>query len=293
MRGENISFVFEPRRIGWAVWGFVDGIFHALRHALSSAQFDYVQLLSPTCLPIKPMAAFEQYVSCGRFEANFGCVDLDRQRDALMSVGYRAFTWEGTFRHRVLRRMTDEYYKPSNRLRDIDGIQLRELEFPNDPVGGPVAGLRPRQWVALQAMRIARRGWVTRHPFRGDFIPCFGSTWFGATRSIADWIVRRFYQSDIQSYFTRVRIADEFLVPSLLRLSGARQGPSNTLINEFKGANPGWIDEGDLEMLRASPAFFARKFMDDPALPVRRLVLDELVHRADHADARPVAETTG
>src|SRR5690349_6558018 len=50
----NARFVPNPRRTGWGVFGFTEGVFHSLRYALDKEPFDYLQTLSPTCLPIKP-----------------------------------------------------------------------------------------------------------------------------------------------------------------------------------------------------------------------------------------------
>ena len=55
LEAPNVRFVPNPKRTGWAVFGFTDGIFYSLRYALENLDFDYLQLLSPTCLPIKPL----------------------------------------------------------------------------------------------------------------------------------------------------------------------------------------------------------------------------------------------
>ncbi|MFB2350981.1 hypothetical protein, partial [Priestia megaterium] len=90
LKAPNVRFVPNPVRTGWAVFGFVEGIFLTLRHALAELDFDYLQLLSPSCLPIKPMAQFEAH-AMGSALAHFDCIDLLADHDALMSVGYRAF----------------------------------------------------------------------------------------------------------------------------------------------------------------------------------------------------------
>ena len=59
--------------------------------------------------PSSPFEQFEAHVS-GAAEAHFDCIDLLRDRDALMSVGYRAFTPEESFRHRVARRLHRAYF---------------------------------------------------------------------------------------------------------------------------------------------------------------------------------------
>ena len=101
----NVRFVPEPKRTGWAIWGFSEGIFHAMRYAYENLEFDYLQILSPTCLPIKPVSALEAHVAANTSDADFASIDMLADEDALMSVSYRGFAGEESFRHRLLRRM--------------------------------------------------------------------------------------------------------------------------------------------------------------------------------------------
>ena len=120
----QVQFVPDPVRTGWAQFGFVDGIFHSLQHALAHIDFDYLQLLSPTCLPIKPLADFERHVN-GTHDAHFDAIALSRDADARLSVGYRAWTTEGSLGHRIARRLVNLYYGDSAGRRDEAGIWLR------------------------------------------------------------------------------------------------------------------------------------------------------------------------
>ena len=260
----NVAFVPEPRRTGWGVWGFTDGIFHALRHAVAHHDFDYLQLLSPSCLPIKPMARFEAHVQ-GPADAHFECVDLLADRDALMSVGYRAFTPEHSWRHRVLRRLSREYFGQAWGRRDEAGIWLRS---------GGRSG--PLSWLALGATRALSQPQLGRHPFDASFRPYYGSVWFGARRHVVASLLDGFDRSGVREYFCRLRIAEEFLVPSLLMQARPARGPLNHFIQRFDEAHPGKLVEEHLDLLRASPAFFARKFPNDAEARVRVRVLQEL-----------------
>ena len=265
MSAPNAQFVPEPRRTGWAVWGFTEAVFHSLRHALAHFEFDYLQTLSPTCLPIKTMREFEQHVS-GAAQAHFDCIDLLADHDALMSVGYRAFTPEGSLRHRALRRLTRHYFDAATGRRDECGIWLRSGRG-----RGPVA------WVARSALRAFSRSWVGGHPFDETFRPYYGSSWFGARRDIVRALVEQFDRPEIRNHFSRLRIADEFLMASLLMHLVDRKGPMNHLIHRYDEAHVKDFTPDDLEMLRGAPKFFARKFPDDPAAPVRLQVLRDLV----------------
>ncbi|HSV48138.1 MAG TPA: hypothetical protein VLJ58_20275 [Ramlibacter sp.] len=264
LHAPNVRFVPNPRRTGWAVFGFVDGIFHSLRHAMANLDFDYLQLLSPTCLPIKPLAQFEAHVSAGA-QAHFDCIDLLRDRDALMSVGYRAFTPERSFRHRVLRRLSQGYFGPDSGRRDEAGIWLRS---------GAGKGAMP--WIALAAVKALCPPWIGQHIFDNSFRPYYGSAWFGARRHVVGGMVEVFSRPGVRDYFSGLRISDEFLIPTLLMHLGPPKGPMNHFIQRYNQAHPGVIEEADIAQLARSGAYFARKFADDPAEQARVRVLREL-----------------
>lgn len=261
----NAQFVPEPRRTGWGVFGFTEGVFHSLRFALDHVDFDYLQLLSPTCLPIKPIRQFERHVAGGA-EAHFDCIDLLHDRDALMWVGYRAFTPEGSLRHRVLRRLSVSYFGDSPGRRDEAGIWLRS---------GRGAG--PVPWIARAAVDAFAHPAIGRHPFGPSFRPYYGSPWLGARRHIVQGLVEQFERPEIRHYFSRLRIADEFLMASLLMQLVRHKGPMNHLIQRYNEAHVGEFAPDDFGALSSSPAWFARKFPDDPLAPVRLRVLQQLV----------------
>lgn len=261
----NVIFVPNPKRTGWAFFGFVDGIFHSLQYALANLDFDYLQLLSPSCLPIKPIEQFESHIS-GPADAHFDCVDLLNDQDALMWVGYRALTPENSFRFRVVRRLVNVYFGTSSSRRDEAGIWLRSGRARN-----------PLSWIAFFAIKALTRPSIGRHIFDDTFRPYYGTTWFGASRHIVAGMVESFLRPGVRDYFSRLCIAEEFLIPTILMQLKPSKGPMNHCIQKFDEAHPGLFGEKDIEQLKKSPAFFARKFADDPSAPVRIKVLEELV----------------
>ena len=263
----NIIFVPDPKRTGWAFFGFVDGIFHSLEYALANLDFDYLQLLSPSCLPIKPMEQFEAHVS-GRAEAHFDCIDLLRDQDALMTVGYRALTPEDSFRHRVARRFSKMYFGKQHGRRDEAGIWLRS--------GGRKTIVSK---ISLLAIKALSRPSIGQHIFDETFRPYYGTVWFGASRHIVSGMVESFQRPGVRDYFSRLCISEEFLIPTILMHLQPSKGPMNHYIKQFDQAHPGVFSEKDMDQLRKSPAYFARKFADDPAAPVRIRVLGELAGR--------------
>ncbi|TFZ08067.1 hypothetical protein [Ramlibacter humi] len=271
----NVRFVPEPRRTGWAHFGFIEGIFHSLQYALSHLAFDYLQLLSPTCLPLKPMARFEAHVAEGQL-AHFDGIDLLADRDALMNVGYRAFTPEGSWRHRLARRASDIYFGGSTARRDEAGIWLRS--------GGGRGVVSRAMGGVIQTLS---RPSIGRHPFGSGLHPYYGSAWFGARREVVAGMVEFFDRPGVRDYFSRLRIAEEFLLPTMLAELAPVHGPLNHAVKRFEGAHAGWYTEADLESLRGTHAFFGRKFPDDPAAPVRVRVLRELAGISTPWGARP------
>ena len=261
----NVRFVPHPRRTGWAHFGFVDGIFHSMKYALANLDFDYLQLLSPSCLPIKPMQAFEAHIS-GREEAHFECIDLFADRDALMSVGFRALTPEKTLRHRIARRLGNAYFGVSSGRRDEAGIWLHS---------GGRKGI-----VALFALGVLKaltRPAIGQHIFNDKFRPYYGSVWFGASRHVVAAMLEKFREPGVRDYFSLLCIADEFVIPTLLMHVAPAKGPLNHFVQRFDHAHPGRIEDQDMARLLAVPAFFARKFADDAQAPMRIRVLAELV----------------
>ncbi|MEJ7929732.1 hypothetical protein WG922_07080 [Ramlibacter sp. AN1015] len=260
----NARFVPAPERTGWAVFGFCRGIIHSLRTALATMEFDYLQTLSPSCLPIRPMRDFEAHVA-GPHDAHFAAIDLLADRDALMSVGYRAFTPEHTLRHRILRRLCAMYFGQGTGRREEEGVWLRSGRTP-----GALA------WLALVATKAASWPWCGRHPFGARLRPYYGTSWFGARRAVVAGLVDLYEPPELRAWFSRLRIADEFLFPTLLMHLCPRKGPLNHFVQTYDEAHPGILCEQDFARLRRSGAWFARKFPDDPTAPVRLAALREL-----------------
>lgn len=269
LHAPNTAFVPNPVRTGWAVFGLVDAMFHSLRHALAEHDFDYIQLMSPSCLPIKPLAEFEAHVS-GPADAHFDCIDLLADHDAFMSVAYRAFTPEDSLRHRITRRLTSEYFGPAHARRDEAGVWLRS---------GGRRGVLP--WIGYGLMKALSNPVVGRHLFDSSFKPYYGSAWFGARRHVARAMVEGFERPGVRDYFSRLRIAEEFLLPTLLmQIVGESRGPMNHYVHVFEEAHAGWLAETHLPMLRELPSFFARKFPNEIDARVRLRVLSELCGQA-------------
>ena len=279
----NVAFVPEPKRTGWGTWGFSEAILHSLQVALSNYEFDYLQLLSPTCLPIKPMKAFEAHVTDVRHDAHFGAIDLLADRDALMSVGYRAFARNETLRFRILRRLAQHYFRTDASARAEAGVWVHTGVATNKD-GTPA--LLPR--LALSAVRMSSHPLLGRHVFDSELPPYFGSVWFGAKRNVLKKLIARASDNRLRDCFRRIQLPEEFLFASLLMQSSESPGPLNHFVNSFDQANPRWLTDDDVATLERTPAFFARKFVDDAMAPLRLRFLRSLADLSV-ADGSPIS----
>ena len=110
LRGRpNVRFVRDPVITGWGEWSLCAAILRLLRDGLAEPRWDYFQLLSGSCLPIKRVDAFERFLEASRADANVDMVALDEDPVALMSHGFRAFAPADSLRHRALRRLRRWY----------------------------------------------------------------------------------------------------------------------------------------------------------------------------------------
>jgi hypothetical protein len=262
----NVRFVPAPKVTGWGTWGFAQAVLHTIRHALEHHDFDYFQLLSPTCLPIRPIEAFEAFLGTDTAEIHADMMDVEADDDTLMHFGYRTFCAGQSLRFKVLRRVRAWYFGSDSRF-----IQIKSLSMFRRPAD---VAPTPSGRLALALTRLAAAGHLGSHPFGPEFRPMIGSTWFGARRRVCEYIVRRGQHPEIERYFSHVHLVDESVLPALLGNSGFRIGRSNHVISPFDlHGHPRWIEEADLGRMRATGRFFARKFPDDPAASVRRNAL--------------------
>lgn len=268
----NVAYVENPQRTGWADWGFSQGILRLVSAAMERERFDYFQLLSPTCLPVRPIEAFEAHLAARGADFLVDAVRLDSDPHVLMSHGWRAFAAAGSLRHRALRRARKWYFG-----KNTAGVSRNGLAFPVGSLedAGGVAAMLAR--IGHGLTRQASRGYGFRHPFDSGF-PCYaGSTWFTASWRGCEHLLERARDDALTRSFARLHMGDEMYFPSIFMNSGMPCAPAAHYIARFVDARPAWLDESDFDEIQRSGAFFARKFPEDPASPVRAAVRALLV----------------
>lgn len=254
----NVDFVPSPRVTGWGTWGFVEALVSLLERALTHHDFDYFQLLSPTCLPIRPIEDFESAVSADSAMANVDMLWIDDEPDSMMHFGYRTYAPAGTLRFRLLRRVRSWYFGDDASFVQTHSMAMLKRRRADDGrfAPGPAA--------ALALTRLAAAGAMGRVPFGDAFRPAIASTWFGARRPVCEYFVARVRAPEIQSYFRRLHLVDELVIGNLMANSGFRLGPSHHTVSPFDQlGHPAWIVDAELDRMLATGRFFARKFPED------------------------------
>jgi hypothetical protein len=278
---DRAHLVPDPRQTGWGTWGFCEALLHGMQFCVDHFDFDYLQLLSPTCLPVRPLAEFEAHVIGDPSDAHADLIDIAEDIDAWMTYAWRAHFPSRSIRQRLAATMATWYFgKRSGRS------SRSSLEVLVPPVPGSLAwaSLRQRAAVGLTGLLVSgpARGCVYGDGFR----PFVGSTWFGARPAVVEYLLEQSRCDRIREFFGGLANTDEHLFPTLLGNSPFAIGDSNHWISSFDEiGHPAFIVASDLSDIARSRRFFARKFADDPDDPVRRRAL-ALVGAGQRSGAR-------
>ncbi len=266
----NVTFVADYASSGWAAWGLMESVGRTIRFCGEHYDYDYLQFLTPVDLPIKPLAQFEAMIAADKHDAAVDLLDLSDDELVFMTFAFRAYAAENSIPYRLLWRLREAYFG------DYNTVVRGGLSIPTSPA------LRPdgtRTMGARLSLAITRGYVALVRRFGNDMMRLpmkAGSVWFGANRRACEYLADKLEDSAIQARFKPLFAAPEMLISTVFAQSSFRCLPGNHLINAFDGARPIWFGTEDLEQLKASDRFFARKFPDDPAAPVRRLVLDHV-----------------
>jgi hypothetical protein len=279
----NVHFVPEPHVTGWGSWTLCLAVLSTMRYALEHFEFDYFQLLSPSCLPLRPIDAFEASLIDRAFDGSMDLMDIGSNEDFLMNYGWRMYAPRGSVRQWILRRARTAYFG-----RDAEHVQPFGLSVLSDrrATRGIGAHLYKRSAVAI--VRALSHPVISGSPFFGGFHAFVGSLWFGASRALCEELLRGGEDPRIVGYFSRLHIPDELLFATLAGNSGRRIEPAHHLINTFnRRGSPRTFRLSDLSRLLAHDAWFARKFPGNPDASVRR----DLIARR-HPVTRPAGSGT-
>lgn len=268
IEAENACFVPNPKRTGYGVWGFTEGLIRLLQYCAEQIDFDYIQLVSPACLPIKPLAEFERHLTETQDDYHMDFMDPSTDRDVMMAFGPRCYAPYKSLRQKLLGRASRWYIGSDPRLEEIAGVQLLR--------GPKTIWKRPGAIVGYLIMEVARLGLMDRYAPAPEMRPLIGGAWIGASRPVCEYLVKRLTEPAIYEHFRRYNDIGEISIATVLGNSHFRGGAFNTFVNTYNDWSPRMFDEEDLNRLEATRHFFARKFPDDATAPVRLRVIERI-----------------
>ncbi len=272
IKAANTCYVPDPKRTGYGVWAFTEGVIHLIKYCVEQVEFDYLQLMSPACLPIKPLSEFERYIAQSSVDAHAEFLDPSTDRDVMVSFGQRCYAPDKTLRHSLLIRARRWYVGTNPRKEEMAGVQI---------VRGPQNLWRhPEAVIGYLIIRLARIGLFGRYLPEPGLNPLIGTTWIGATRPVCEYLARRLTEPALNDHYRRFRDIAEISIQTLLGNSNFHLGPLNTFVSTYEGWSPRVLGVEDLDRLEHTPHFFARKFPDNQNAPVRLRVLERIQETA-------------
>jgi hypothetical protein len=251
---------------GWGAPGLPRAIFHLIRTALARSNFDYFQLLSASCLPLRPVEELRAHLQAGWKPIHADVLNLDADERVMMSHGHRVFCRSEKLAAKLLSR-SRRWYLGS------DPVTVQEANLGIHDRPDPDSELTAWQWLGKQIHQAARAGLLDNHPFHGETAPLVGSLWFCLRRDVCEYLVQQEISNALVPYLMSLKVCDEILFPTLLGNSPFDMVPSNHLVNDFNGSHPRPFNTGDLRTLAESDKFFARKFETNVDDAIRQHVL--------------------
>lgn len=270
----NATIIPDFIPTAWGRWSQAEAIVCLLEHALANAPFDYFQLLSETCLPIRSCEEFEEYLATAKPDACIGLIKVNGRSDDLGTLNY---AWRYFSRHRLLMRSIavlaqaclDEAGKASPQARYLhQGLSVIKISAAKKTLAFSAKQLLLGVILKLSGIF---------HPFNKRFHCYVGSTWFCLSRKAAEYLISEIKQNPaLVDHYRNTRSPDESIFHTILGNSEFRKIAD---INHFiswqqRETGPDELTSSHFEAMTCSGKFFARKFGKSPTDDFRQAVIN-------------------
>jgi hypothetical protein len=279
LTGHNVWILENPVHTKWGNWSLAEAVLRLLRHALINHQFDYFQLLSDSCLPIRPAQEFAQTLLSKRPDVMMDLIDIRTNKDVFLSHAYRCYTPLNTLLNRVFRRgRLWALGTGPHTLEKIAGLDIPIAQSALSP------NAKVKQVIGQTIIDSLRLRNFTTSRLRAYV----GSTWFCASRQVCNHIVEQANNEKLVAYFSKLNGPDEIFFPSIVGNSQFRNiMPANhATLWQQRGTGPEEIQESDLPIIMSSGKFFARKFPKQRDHIVRSAALKYVSHNQQEEAAK-------
>lgn len=272
LQAPNVRVLTDPESTAWADWSLVEATLRLCEAALRDPEITHFQLLSESCLPIRPVRELEVLLHEQQPDAMIDFVPL-RREDVFTSHGWR-YVSGSRFVQRVLSRATC-------------------WAAGEHPAGRPEAGLNfcvpqgtvfdLRCLVGRLVLRLARGVLAVQCRRYGLSLFAVGGQWFGLSRRGVECLLEtRNTRPALWRHFRRVTVPDEAFVHTIVANCMAVDSTyrilpgSHALFWDSGDTGPDALSEELLPAAYGSGRFFARKFSLEPAVPLRLAVIDKV-----------------
>lgn len=277
LSSKNAVILKDYTKTDWGLWTQAEAIIGLLRYAVQNSSFDYFQLLSETCLPVRPISEFENFLTDTHPDACIGLIKVAGRADDLGTINY---AWRCFSKNRIMRRIIA-----------VLALQFSDQSGINDPsardlfqglsvirVATVATKFMPlRRALFNLTLKVAQIG----TPFSSKYDCYVGSTWFCLSRKMAEYVLDELDRNPkLIEHYRGTLSPDESIIHTVV---GNKDDLQLFDINHFIS----WVDRAngpdELKMehlgdILGSNKFFARKFSKDIKDPLRLKILDRVAN---------------
>ena len=248
---ERITLIPDPLVIEWGDWSQVAAVLHCLNHVRTVVKFDWFTVLSGQDFPIQPICRFEKYLAKGAADAYIEAYPQSANpttRESHIVARYYYRYWKLPrlrYSHRIPRWIRNAWQGWLSSWPEGQGC----LSYMWAPRGLP-------QRLGIRRLRV---------PFTREFECWQGSDWFNLSRRAVDYLFEFLARRpEISCYYQHTHIPSESLYHTIYcnarDLRVERGNLRFILWDSLDASSPRILTCENLDAMRKSPAFFARKF---------------------------------
>jgi hypothetical protein len=268
--GSNVVVLKDYVPTTWGGWSQAEAIIRLMQFASQNASFDYFQLLSESCLPIRHVSEFETYLAESAPDACIGLIKLAGRANDVGTVNY---AWRYFVKSKWARRMIGILARACMDPGAVDDPSARTLIEGLSVVPIAKTGTKPQWWLRQSLLKAFLYFVRPAHPFNDGYHCYAGSTWLCLSRPVLEFVLDQLQQRpDLTAHFKYSRSPDEAIVHTIVGNAGLRKlSPINHFISWRERANgPDELTHAHVHDMAQSKRFFARKFSKTASDSVRQ-----------------------
>lgn len=268
--GSNVTVIRDYIPTKWGGWSQAEAILCLLKYADGNESFDYFQLLSETCLPVRPIGEFESFLAQTKPDA---CIGLIRILGKANDFGTLNYAWRylagDSISQKAIRFLSRHCMERAERIDVRKRSMVGGLSVVQSAEKCDVPKFPPMHSLLDYLLRITSKD----HPFNDEFNCFVGSTWFCLSRKVVEQTLQKLnLRLDLVAHYKNTQCPDESIVHTLVGNGGFKNIASiNHHLSWKERANgPDELTMDHFSEIRSSRKFFARKFSKSTSNDLRR-----------------------